>query len=86
MSTPAQSDLAKAFTDVASNYRGSDVDLHAIYRDMRANSPVLQDNFMARLGVPTIAGRSEEHTSELQSRLHIVCRLLLEKTKRICKT
>src|SRR5690625_6503545 len=26
-----------------------------------------------------IAGRSEEHTSELQSRGHIVCRLLLEK-------
>src|SRR2546429_2475464 len=25
-------------------------------------------------------GRSEEHTSELQSRLHLVCRLLLEKT------
>src|SRR2546422_5096651 len=25
------------------------------------------------------ASRSEEHTSELQSRLHIVCRLLLEK-------
>src|SRR2546422_5394559 len=24
-------------------------------------------------------GRSEEHTSELQSRLHLVCRLLLEK-------
>src|SRR5687768_17839778 len=32
--------------------------------------------------------RSEEHTSELQSRLHLVCRLLLEKKKRekICKT
>src|SRR2546422_6499380 len=27
-------------------------------------------------------GRSEEHTSELQSRLHIVCRLLLEKKKK----
>src|SRR5690554_7695258 len=26
-----------------------------------------------------IAGRSEEHTSELQSRPHLVCRLLLEK-------
>src|SRR2546429_5928794 len=26
-------------------------------------------------------GRSEEHTSELQSRLHLVCRLLLEKKK-----
>src|SRR2546429_4098031 len=28
-----------------------------------------------------IALRSEEHTSELQSRLHLVCRLLLEKKK-----
>src|SRR2546429_5047490 len=27
----------------------------------------------------TIKTRSEEHTSELQSRLHLVCRLLLEK-------
>src|SRR2546422_1871263 len=29
--------------------------------------------------------RSEEHTSELQSRLHLVCRLLLEKKKKIIK-
>src|SRR2546429_4326463 len=29
-----------------------------------------------------IIQRSEEHTSELQSRLHLVCRLLLEKKKR----
>src|SRR2546422_2211740 len=28
------------------------------------------------------ADRSEEHTSELQSRLHLVCRLLLEKKKK----
>src|SRR2546422_4881726 len=28
-----------------------------------------------------LVGRSEEHTSELQSRLHLVCRLLLEKKK-----
>src|SRR2546422_5487084 len=28
-----------------------------------------------------LGGRSEEHTSELQSRLHLVCRLLLEKKK-----
>src|SRR5256884_2770650 len=28
-----------------------------------------------------VGGRSEEHTSELQSRLHLVCRLLLEKKK-----
>src|SRR3989449_9001818 len=30
---------------------------------------------------PVLAARSEEHTSELQSRLHLVCRLLLEKKK-----
>src|SRR2546422_11177288 len=30
----------------------------------------------------TAALRSEEHTSELQSRLHLVCRLLLEKKKK----
>src|SRR5438309_7951857 len=31
------------------------------------------------LNVGLIPGRSEEHTSELQSQFHIVCRLLLEK-------
>src|SRR2546429_970054 len=30
--------------------------------------------------------RSEEHTSELQSRLHLVCRLLLEKKKKMIFT
>src|SRR3989449_8346598 len=30
--------------------------------------------------------RSEEHTSELQSRLHLVCRLLLEKKKKSSAT
>src|SRR2546422_5669748 len=30
----------------------------------------------------TTRNRSEEHTSELQSRLHLVCRLLLEKKKK----
>src|SRR2546429_4446282 len=29
-----------------------------------------------------VVDRSEEHTSELQSRLHLVCRLLLEKKKK----
>src|SRR2546422_5128515 len=31
---------------------------------------------------PGLDERSEEHTSELQSRLHLVCRLLLEKKKK----
>src|SRR5258705_9335563 len=36
--------------------------------------------FAARKGAPN--GRSEEHTSELQSLRHLVCRLLLEKKKK----
>src|SRR2546429_3656301 len=32
-------------------------------------------------GFAQLSNRSEEHTSELQSRLHLVCRLLLEKKK-----
>src|SRR5205809_2439724 len=40
----------------------------------------------ARCGAPSFAApRSEEHTSELQSRLHLVCRLLLEKKKKKIK-
>src|SRR2546422_5030328 len=34
----------------------------------------------------SIGARSEEHTSELQSRLHLVCRLLLEKKKKKTRT
>src|SRR3712207_8151002 len=35
-----------------------------------------------RFEPPRLAGRSEEHTSELQSRQYLVCRLLLEKKKK----
>src|SRR5260370_6094145 len=33
---------------------------------------------------PRASSRSEEHTSELQSHLNLVCRLLLEKKKMMC--
>src|SRR2546422_3321017 len=36
-------------------------------------------------GFTKLVLRSEEHTSELQSRLHLVCRLLLEKKKKKTK-
>src|SRR2546422_7705613 len=46
---------------------------------------VSHDWTMPASPLPTAAAppvpRSEEHTSELQSRLHLVCRLLLEKKK-----
>src|SRR2546422_8555376 len=43
---------------------------------------VVQRNNGKKLSQELIALRSEEHTSELQSRLHLVCRLLLEKKKK----
>src|SRR3712207_9012814 len=39
-----------------------------------------------RTAPPGPAGRSEEHTSELQSRQYLVCRLLLEKKKKTEKS
>src|SRR5256884_4649370 len=57
-----------------------------------AVGPILVPPFPAEEGVALLfrrlaardrhAERSEEHTSELQSRLHLVCRLLLEKKKK----
>src|SRR2546422_6664708 len=56
-----------------------------------ANDAAMFDAFILSAGaLPVLDGpedalakqaRSEEHTSELQSRLHLVCRLLLEKKK-----
>src|SRR5256884_6506637 len=44
-------------------------------------APLTVQNGVAKPGLPKTGKRSEEHTSELQSRLHLVCRLLLEKKK-----
>src|SRR2546422_1941268 len=46
-------------------------------------SPLKSSRTRTTSPITTVAGgsRSEEHTSELQSRLHLVCRLLLEKKK-----
>src|SRR5256885_3986267 len=39
---------------------------------------------LLRIGAIAAKSRSEEHTSELQSPCNLVCRLLLEKKKKIC--
>src|SRR5690625_6135736 len=44
--------------------------------------PGVDTDYWDRAGWATALVRSEEHTSELQSRGHLVCRLLLEKKKR----
>src|SRR2546422_8509910 len=48
----------------------------------REATTAARDHDGARRRIARVQGeRSEEHTSELQSRLHLVCRLLLEKKK-----
>src|SRR3712207_8315392 len=57
---------------------------HAVRR--RAPQGQRRRPICRRLGLPKIGGvRSEEHTSELQSRQYLVCRLLLEKKKNLLK-
>src|SRR2546422_4347320 len=51
-----------------------------------ANSPATTAANTAWTIPANCGARSEEHTSELQSRLHLVCRLLLEKKKTKHKT
>src|SRR2546422_10136944 len=48
----------------------------------RWRMPYCSNRCRCRTPASFIAWRSEEHTSELQSRLHLVCRLLLEKKKK----
>src|SRR2546422_6179515 len=55
------------------------------FKKVTVPSVTLEVNQAARIDISLQLGqtveRSEEHTSELQSRLHLVCRLLLEKKK-----
>src|SRR5687768_18146523 len=62
------------------------------YTTLFRSERLVVDSRPARVGDSPLHGhglhrrwrvRSEEHTSELQSRLHLVCRLLLEKKKHI---
>src|SRR5439155_18644970 len=51
---------------------------------LSALTALKKGNFSVRLPVEWTGIRSEEHTSELQSRGHLVCRLLLEKKNVRC--
>src|SRR2546422_2154837 len=85
---PPRSTLFPYTTLFRSNHKGSSNPRRAPSRrrtkpswSPKRPSPVL----LRRLGSRprgSIQKRSEEHTSELQSRLHLVCRLLLEKKKK----
>src|SRR2546422_3421680 len=76
-SVPAR--LAGGGADTARVQRSSGHGGQPARRSSRRSERLVPDSRAARGGR---AARSEEHTSELQSRLHLVCRLLLEKKKK----
>src|SRR3712207_6861527 len=61
-------------TDVAA--RG--IDVTGVSHVVNYQCPEDEKTYVHRIGRTGRAGRSEEHTSELQSRQYLVCRLLLE--------
>src|SRR5689334_24843683 len=62
------------------NARAASVSGAAIQSD-NASTAIAEPTVPANARVNTAPVRSEEHTSELQSQFHLVCRLLLEKKK-----
>src|SRR3712207_8996236 len=75
-----RSQVTAPLQQVAHGAAGRDEDLDARCR----LPPAHQRGKLPALGEATVRaaeGRSEEHTSELQSRQYLVCRLLLEKKK-----
>jgi cytochrome P450 len=48
--------LESAYSAVSDMYKGADLDIHALCREMRHQSPVHEGDFVARFGVPTNAG------------------------------
>src|SRR3712207_8794496 len=72
--------LAHVFDDVAGAARGAGV-ADDREGDVLGGHPRAEGAGDLHLHVPRLLLRSEEHTSELQSRQYLVCRLLLEKKK-----
>src|SRR3712207_7419637 len=60
----------------------SEAALAPLRRHENGSGTVTPRSFVAPQGSNQVARRSEEHTSELQSRQYLVCRLLLEKKKK----
>src|SRR3989449_8588628 len=73
VANPASAYMVAITTSIPATSVADDTDLETALES--AIDDVLRNAIDRRL-------RSEEHTSELQSRLHLVCRLLLEKKKK----
>ena len=52
-------DLETAYSAVSEMYRGADLDIHALSREMRHSAPVYEGDFVSQFGVPTNAGMQQ---------------------------
>src|SRR5690606_41257400 len=75
--------LVASFRATLEEVRGADLLLHVVDASHPGWEEQMRvvDEVLAEVGVGELPLRSEEHTSELQSRENLVCRLLLEKKK-----
>src|SRR5438105_12805847 len=84
-------DLPSFPTRRSSDLGGADVDEAVAFAEsgrqatLAAGGVMEPVEFRERVEPAVQLIRSEEHTSELQSRVELVCRLLLEKKKKICR-
>src|SRR2546429_4513758 len=76
-SVPLRRNLAPCFAPFAGTLNAVFTSIRFVLRSLSRKS-LIRSLLKRRIPRPN---RSEEHTSELQSRLHLVCRLLLEKKK-----
>src|SRR2546422_5342410 len=74
-----RSDLVGEFGS-GGHWAGQFYGAHNIASDSKGNM-YITETYEGKRFQKFVYQRSEEHTSELQSRLHLVCRLLLEKKK-----
>src|SRR2546422_3701192 len=79
---PPRSTLFPYTTLFRSGAKRVDAQLRGVQHHLVERIGFRKDGHGARRGMDAALRRSEEHTSELQSRLHLVCRLLLEKKKK----
>src|SRR5690348_18079149 len=84
--TPAPLQVGQAPSELALNSAGFTPLAFANALRIGSSSPVYAAGLLRRepriASWSTVTTRSEEHTSELQSPVHLVCRLLLEKKKK----
>src|SRR5690625_6985166 len=88
--TKELNELMKSYIRVHMNEEmAKEVTIHNQLNQIQEKSDKVMSNMQSILntqGKMLEENRSEEHTSELQSRGHLVCRLLLEKKKRATAT